>query len=103
MDWVGAGPRGLGTKGLGLGLDNCTDNRPGIIDKLSRVTFNECPAYPRHPADGGSLLLVSVEHHRGGVVMRALRLSMNWDRSSKVSTYRGLLTQPHRGTEIIFR
>ena len=23
FDWVGAGPRGVGDKGLGLGLDNC--------------------------------------------------------------------------------
>ena len=72
-------------------------------ENRSTVTNNECHTYPRHPADGGSLLLVSVEHHRGGVVVRGLSLSEDWDRSSQVSTYRGLLTQPHWGTEIIFR
>ena len=35
--------------------------------------------------------------------MRGQRLPLNWDRSSKVSTNRGLLTQPHRETEITFR
>ena len=59
-------------------------------------------SYPGHSSDGGCLLLVCVEHHGGGVVVSVVTMGLTQNRhgGGQVSSYRGLLTQPHGDTDM---